>query len=147
MIVVAMPEEVKLVEETGEPILITGVGAINVIEALQSFPRGTPIRNVGYAGSNVIPVGTRCRIGKVASYHPNADFIDKGYILDGDVTCLTASDFVLATDIKIPCVFDMELAFILALGFQNVTSIKIVSDNLSKEGFKKCMTEIPSSRK
>ena len=29
------------------------------------------------------------------------------------------------------CVFDMELAYIAALGFENLCSIKIVSDNLS----------------
>lgn len=141
MIVVAMPEEVKLAGETDEPILVTGVGAINVIEALRSIPKETPICNIGYAGSNIIPVGTRCVIGRVASYHPNADFTDKGYHLDGDVTCFTSSDFVFQTDIKSPCVFDMELAYILALGFKNVTAIKIVSDNLSKERFVQCLTE------
>ena len=51
--------------------------------------------------------------------------------LNGDVPCYTSNDFVLETKIKDPVVFDMELAYILALGFEEVESIKIVSDNLS----------------
>ena len=47
------------------------------------------------------------------------------------------NDFVLETKIKKPVVFDMELAYILALGFKNVESIKIVSDNLSLKQYEK----------
>lgn len=50
---------------------------------------------------------------------------------NSDIKCYTSNDFVLNTDIKEPCVFDMELAYIMALGFKRVKSIKIVSDNLS----------------
>lgn len=139
MIVVAMPEEVSLVGETKEPILVTGEGALNVISALRNVPRETPIHTIGYAGSNSIPIGTRCRIGGVTVYHPVAVFNDRCYTLDGDTNCYTSSDFVTRTDIKTPCVFDMELAYILALGFTNVTAEKIVSDNLSKEEFDECL--------
>lgn len=34
-------------------------------------------------------------------------------------------------------VFDMELAFIMAMGFKNVKSEKIVSDNLNLKEFEK----------
>jgi hypothetical protein len=139
MIVVAMPEEIQLAGETREPILVTGVGALNVISALRNIPRDTPIRNVGYVGSNNIPIGTRCRIGGVSIYHPVAVFDDRCYKLDGDTSCFTSSDFVTRTDIKTPCVFDMELAYILAMGFMNVTAEKVVSDNLSKEEFDECL--------
>ena len=44
---------------------------------------------------------------------------------------ITKNYATLKTNIKEPCVFDMELAYILALGFKRVESIKIVSDNLS----------------
>lgn len=139
MIVVAMPEEVALAGRTKEPIMVTGEGALNVMSALRNIPRDTPIHNIGYAGGNMIPIGTRCRIGNVTMYHPVAVFDDRSYTLDGNVNCYTSSDFVTRTNIKTPCVFDMELAFILAMGFMNVTAEKIVSDNLSKEEFDSCL--------
>ena len=141
MIVLAMREELKLVPEdlAGEPMLITGPGAVNVIRALKDVPRAERIYNFGYVGSNVLPVGARCRIGKVAMYHPAAGINDRTFMLDGDVPCYTAGDFVTHTEITEPCVFDMELAVILALGFHNVTSLKIVSDNLSTKEFEECL--------
>lgn len=138
MVIVATHDEVALVP-AGELYFLTGVGGLAVIEALKHLKRDTPIFNIGYAGSNCIPIGTRCRIGRVQAYHPAADFRDYEYMLDGDVPCYTAGDFVTATDIKEPCVFDMELAYILALGFTNVTAEKIVSDNLSMEEYEACL--------
>ena len=138
MIVVAMPEELELVNGTVEhPVIVTGIGGLNVIEALQNLPREIPIYNVGYAGSNCIPKGTRCKIGAVRSYHPEATFEESSFVLSGDTPCYTSSDFVTWTDIKEPCVFDMELAYILALGFTNVYAEKIVSDNLSVGEYEK----------
>ena len=139
MIVIATRDELPLVGDTAEPVLITGVGAVNVINALRDIPRSTPIHNVGYAGSNKLPLGTRCRIGKVKAYHPSACFEDREYVLDGSIPCYTAGDFVTSADIEEPCVFDMELAYILALGFYNVTAEKIVSDNLSMEEYEECL--------
>jgi hypothetical protein len=128
-----MPEERALV--SGNDIIITGIGPLNVISKLMNLPRDTPIHNVGYAGSNSIPIGTRCRIGKVSAYH-KAIFTDPKYVLDGDTPLYSSGDFVTETDITEPCLFDMELAFILAMGFTNVTAEKVVSDNLSlKEYF------------
>lgn len=139
MIVIALPDELSLAGNTDETALVTGFGALNVIAALQNVSRETPIHNVGYAGSNSIPVGTRCRIGLVKAYHPVAGDDRCCYYLDGDVPCYTAGDFVTSTSITEPCVFDMELAYILAMGFTNVTSEKVVSDNLSKEEFEECL--------
>ena len=45
-------------------------------------------------------------------------------------SCFSNCDFVLASDYK-DCVFDMELAFIVGMGFTDVRALKIVSDNLS----------------
>ena len=45
--------------------------------------------------------------------------------------CYTSNDFVTSTTIKEDCVFDMELAYIAAMGFQHLHALKIVSDNLS----------------
>ena len=133
MIVVATEEEKKLAAEKYGPddIVVTGVGGLNVIRKLQYYNRETPILNLGYAGSNSIPIGTVVNVGGCKLYHPNVDYKEPVYKLGGDVTCYTSNDFVLHTDIKEPVVFDMELAYILALGFENVESIKIISDNLS----------------
>lgn len=48
--------------------------------------------------------------------------------------CFTGTDFVLASDYR-DCVFDMELAFIAALGFRRLSSLKYVSDNLSLHAY------------
>ena len=130
LIVVATPEEVGLVQDRSN-ILITGVGCLNVIRALQDVPRSTPLFNIGYAGSNILKVGAEVSIGSVRLYHPNVAYKEPEFELFGNVPCYTSNDFVLCTDIKEPCVFDMELAYILAMGFKYVTARKIVSDNLN----------------
>ena len=133
MIVVATDEEYKLAKKRfkGQKIVKTGVGGINILNTLKKTDKGQKITNFGYVGSNVIPIGTEVRIGECRLYHPNVEYEEPIYKLDGDITCYTSNDFVLETKIKEPVVFDMELAYILALGFKNVESIKIVSDNLS----------------
>ena len=142
MIVVATEEEYKLAKKTfkGAHIVKTGVGGINVYKTLNKYDRWQKIVNFGYCGSNNIPIGTEIRVGRSELYHPNVNYKEPKYKLDGNITCYTSSDFVVNTDIKKPCVFDMELAFILAMGFKNVKSIKIVSDNLDlkqyEEGIK-----------
>jgi len=132
-IVVATGEEYKLAKKRykGHRIIKTGVGGINVIKKLKKADRGLKILNFGYAGSNCLPVGTEVRVGACRLYHPNVTYKEPIYKLPGEVTCYTSNDFVLKTGIKEPCLFDMELAYILALGFKKVESIKIVSDNLS----------------
>lgn len=139
LIVVAMPQEVSLVKSIRpeDKILVTGIGAVNVITALRDVAKNTPILNVGYAGSNSIKLGTRCRIGKVALNHPKAAYKEPQFMLGGDTPCFTSSDFVTESDIAEPCVFDMELAYILALGFTNVVAEKIVSDNLSEKEYER----------
>lgn len=133
MIVVATEEEKKKAAEEfkTDDIVVTGVGGLNVIRKLQYYNRETPILNFGYAGSNSLPVGTKVNVGGVRLYHPNVEYREPIFTLGGDVPCYTSNDFVLQTDIKEPALFDMELAYILGLGFHNVESIKIVSDNLS----------------
>ena len=140
MIVTAMEEERKKFAAEDE-VLVTGVGAVNILRALRDVPRDTPIRNIGYAGSNSIPVGTEVCVGRVELYHQHFAYEEPVFQLDGDVPCYTSCDFVTETEITEPCVFDMELAFILAMGFTNVTAVKIVSDSLSTEEFEKNIRE------
>lgn len=133
MIVVATDEEYKLAKKRFKHHIIikTGVGGINVVRKLKRFPKWLKITNFGYVGSNVLPIGTEIKVGESRLYHPNVEYQEPTYILNGNVKCYTSNDFVLNTDIKEPCVFDMELAYICAIGFKRVESIKIISDNLS----------------
>ncbi len=94
------------------------------------MPRWVKITNFGYVGSNNIPIGTEVKIGKCFLYHPNIEYQEPSFLLNGGIKCYTSNDFVLNTDIEEPVVFDMELAYICSM-FKNVESIKIVSDNLS----------------
>ena len=135
IIVVATDEEYKLARKRfkGKYIIKTGVGGINVVRRLKHLPKWLKIINFGYVGSNNIPIGTEVKVGECRLYHPNVIYNEPEYVLDKEsiIKCFTSNDFVLRTDIKKPCVFDMELAYICALGFKNIKSIKIVSDNLS----------------
>ena len=143
MIVIATRDELCLVPDTfNEPILITGVGASNVIKALQDIDRNTPIVNYGYCGSNVLPIGSTVVVGQSRLYHPSVEYKEPIYKLKGGTTpCYTSNDFVTHTDINQPVVFDMELAYIMALGFTNVQSIKVVSDNLSLNQYEQTIQE------
>jgi hypothetical protein len=133
MIVVATEAERKIAESRweNERILVTGVGGINVYKALCDVDRNEQIINFGCCGSNLLQIGSEVSVGDCRLYHPNVEYEEKAFRLNGETTCLTFCDFVLKTEIQEPVVFDMELAFILAMGFRNVKSIKIVSDNLS----------------
>lgn len=127
--VIAMEKERGLVDGVAS-VMVTGIGAVNVMAALDGLDRSTPLLNVGYAGSRTVPVGERVRIGDVALHHPNAEYDERTFRLDGDVPCYTSSDFVTKPSGVEPCVYDMELAYILAMGFTDVVAEKVVSDSL-----------------
>ena len=131
VIVVATDLEESLVKPlTKLKVIKTQPGSSNVIETLKDLDKNTKIINVGYAGSNVLPVGTIAKVKDSYLYHLNVEFKEKHYSLGGEVDCYTSNDFVLQTTLEKPVVFDMELNTICALGF-DVVSYKIVSDNLS----------------
>lgn len=139
IVVVATKEEYKLAKQRfkHKRIIQTGVGGINVIQKLKRIPKWVKIINFGYAGSNNIPIGTEVKVRWCKLYHPNVDYEERTFVLSvhEGVPCYTSNDFVLETNINQPSVFDMELAYILALGFKKVESIKIISDNLSLEQY------------
>ena len=138
MIVVATEEEYSRFKSYGQDIIKTGVGYGNVFKALADVPRDTPILNIGYAGSNSIPIGKECVISECRHYHPNVEFDEPIYkALGGEYVCYTSDDFVTHTDITEPVVFDMELYAILSMGFTDVIAIKIISDNLSLKEYEK----------
>lgn len=138
MIVVATQEEYKYIKDKYKrtDVFITGVGALNIFNSLKDVPRHTPIINLGYAGSRDIPIGTIVSIGECELYHPNVSYSEAKYKLSGKYKCFTACDFVTQSQ-ECNCVFDMELAFIMAMGFNRIRSYKIISDNLSVEQYGK----------
>lgn len=144
-IVVAEEGERELAEKhfPGQDILVTGVGALNIMRSLRELPLDTPIINIGYVGSANYEIGSLVEVGEVKLCHPNVTYPEPEIHLEGglakefgievahtDVPIFTNVDFVLQSKER-DCVFDMELAFICGMGFSNVRSIKIVSDNLS----------------
>jgi hypothetical protein len=123
-------------------LIYTGVGAINVIRSLQDLDREAEIYNIGYAGSANFDLGTWVEVTEVRLNHPNVTYPEpelKLSVLSSQpaakqAVCYSNCDFVLASDYK-DCVFDMELAYIAALGFKHLHSFKYVSDNLSLHAY------------
>lgn len=136
-------EQVKQmgVDLEGATLVYTGVGAINIIRSLQGLDREAEIYNIGYAGSSNFDIGTWVEVTEVRLNHPNVTYQEPTlplavscWPLAKQAICYTNTDFVLASDYK-DCVFDMELAFIAALGFKHLHSFKYVSDNLSLHAY------------
>ncbi len=120
-------------------LVYTGVGAINIIRSLQDLDREAEVYNIGYAGSANFDLGSWVEVTEVRLNHPNVTYPEPELKLKPiglshqqvkQAVCYSNCDFVLASDYK-DCVFDMELAFIAALGFKHLHSLKHVSDNLS----------------
>ena len=138
----------QLKEQTGldlsdATLIYTGVGAINIIRSLQDLDREAEIYNVGYAGSANFDLGTWVEVTEVRLNHPNVTYPEPELPITNhqlpitnvkQAICYTNCDFVLASDYR-DCVFDMELAYIAALGFKNLHSFKYVSDNLSLHAY------------
>ena len=136
----------QLKEQTGldlsdATLIYTGVGAINIIRSLQDLDREAEIYNVGYAGSANFDLGTWVEVTEVRLNHPNVTYPEPELKVESlklkgtrQAICYSNCDFVLQSDYK-DCVFDMELAFIAALGFKNLHSFKHVSDNLSLHAY------------
>ena len=167
LVVIAESEEMSLVKKLRYdrfPVLITGVGALNVIEALKDVPKDTEIVNIGYAGSKDLEPGRFYAVNTVTLNHPNVNYNEPVYELsytsstwfeelddeDSDFytgkRCYTGTDFVLKSD-KRDCLFDMELAYIMALGFKNVTAFKYVSDNLDLQEHRNTIKEVSLDEK
>jgi len=129
-------------------VIFTGVGAINVIRSLQGVDREAELYNIGYAGSANFDIGTWVEVTEVRLNHPNVTYQEPELPLAVQglkssnvqefkllqAVCYSNCDFVLASDYK-DCVFDMELAYIAALGFKKLHSLKYVSDNLSLHAY------------
>ena len=128
-----------------EKVLITGVGGVNAIKTLMGYesPYNLDVLNVGYVGSNSIEIGAKVQVSHVNTHRYNVEFDEDSVELDRfaddmlAVPCYTASDFVTKTKVKEPAVFDMELAYLAALGFRRLYAIKVVSDNLNVKQYER----------
>ena len=147
IVAIASDNERKLVEELGYskyPIIVTGIGGINVILALKNIPKDEEIVNIGYAGSNHLPIGEIVVVGISTLLHEVFQYEEEpNKTVDypnSKIICYTSTDFVTKTTIKESCVFDMELAFICAM-FDKVKAIKVVSDNLDLHTYEKRIEE------
>jgi len=123
-------------------VIVTGVGAINIARALRDVPRDSYLLNIGYAGSSNFEIGTLVEVTESRLNHPNVTYPEPELPIlpvacehraDRQAVCYSNTDFVLQSD-YCDCVFDMELAFIAALGFR-VSALKLVSDNLSLHAY------------
>mgnify|MGYP006988833342 CR=1 FL=1 len=141
----ALMDESAREEWRAAKVIYTGVGGINIIRSLQDLPREAEVLNIGYAGSANFDIGTWVEVTEVRLNHPNVTYPEPSLELKGEqadgrmanvkqAVCYTNCDFVLQSDYK-DCVFDMELAFIAALGFARLHSLKYVSDNLSLHAY------------
>lgn len=150
IICIAEEGERKLIEQylpdLKAPVIVTGVGAINIIRSLQDLDRETRIVNIGYCGSANFEIGSLVEVTEARLNHPNVTYpepvltlepYDFGMFQPAQITkapCYSNTDFVLRSDYH-DCAFDMEVAYIAALGFHHVTAIKVVSDNLSLHAY------------
>ena len=144
VIVIAEENERKLIEQylpdCNDRVIVTGVGAFNIIQGLRELPLSTEIVNIGYAGSTNFEIGSVMEVSESKLNHPSVTYEEPMYKLQvtglyPQAVCYTNTDFVLQSRYK-DCLFDMELAFIMVMGFEKVRSIKIVSDNLSLHSYR-----------
>ena len=130
-------------------IVVTGVGAINVLKTLVDLPRNAQIINIGYAGSANYEIGSVVCVTEAKLNHPCVSYPEPRLLLKKvpeaylkspseclSSVCYSNTDFVLQSEYR-DCVFDMELAYIAAMGFEHLVSLKIVSDNLSLHTYRK----------
>lgn len=122
--------------------ILMGVGAGNVIKTCCQLPEGTRVINIGYAGSNQLPIGTVVNVSKTYRLTDGTyQFKDHANPLELQTEgypCYSNNSFVTQSDITDPVLFDMELNYIASFTprLNLIASIKIVSDNLSVEAFK-----------
>lgn len=145
VILCAMPKEAKNIKIEGANLFIIGIGAINVISRLSSLiadgkiKKGDKIINVGYAGSSFLPIGSVVSVKRSSRLAKPKIIKEKSFKLrriNGlkSYTCNTVDDF--EDGLKNVELVDMELTYICSF-FENISSIKIVSDGVCYSEYKK----------
>lgn len=149
-LLIAEEQELKLFPELGiNPdewkVIITGVGAINIMNATRSIPKDALVVNIGYAGSSNFEIGTWVDVTEARLHHPKVVYPEPTLPLSvrakelglkpevvnkmQEAICYSGVDFVTESCFR-DCAFDMEVTFIAAMGFTRLCSLKYVSDNL-----------------
>ena len=147
LLIVASDDEYRLVTRyfPEYQTVKTGIGAGNVIRVLSQIPHDTPVVNIGYVGSNNLPIGKVCRVSRSWRVRDdNFQFTDyrHGYELSAEgYPCYTGNEFVTSTDKTEPTLFDMELNYIVAFPLRHLGAIKIVSDHLSLETYEETIAK------
>lgn len=155
-LLIAEEQELKLLPELGlNPeewkVIITGVGAINIMNATRSIPKDALVVNVGYAGSSNFEIGTWVDVTEARLHHPKVTYSEPTLLLSvraqelgikqeamdkmKQAVCYSGVDFVTESCFR-DCAFDMEVTFIAAQGFTRLCSIKYVSDNLDIHAYR-----------
>ena len=155
-LLIAEEQELKLLPELGlNPeewkIIITGVGAINIMNATRSIPKDALVVNVGYAGSSNFEIGTWVDVTEARLHHPKVTYSEPTLLLSvrarelgikqeamdkmKQAVCYSGVDFVTESCFR-DCAFDMEITFIAAQGFTRLCSLKYVSDNLDIHAYR-----------
>ena len=62
-------------------IIVTGVGALNVMKTLRDIPRDAQIINIGYAGSANYELGSIVKVEEVRLNHPNVSYPEPTLLL------------------------------------------------------------------
>ena len=85
VIVIAEDEERKLIEQVipgcRDRVIVTGVGAFNIIQGLRDIPMDTEILNIGYAGSTNFEIGTVVEVSESKLNHPSVTYEEPTYKL------------------------------------------------------------------
>lgn len=155
-LLIAEDQELKLLPELGLnadewKVIITGVGAINIMHATRSIPKDALVVNVGYAGSSNFKIGEWVDVTEARLNHPLVTYPEPTLNLTvraselglkddamkkmRQAVCYSGTDFVTASEFR-DCAFDMEVAFIAAMGFTRLCSLKYVSDNLDLHDYR-----------
>ena len=101
----------ELLDKSLWQLVITGVGAINVIRALQTLPKDGHYINIGYAGSANFEIGTIVAVTQSRLNHPNANYEEPIFTLKQPIFPLSKP---LATPTRILfCSRIMRIAFLI----------------------------------
>ena len=126
-ILTAMPREAQ---SLGLSCEVIGIGATDLPE----IGENDAILNIGYCGSNGIPVGTiiepnlcvDMRSGEAIPLHRHFEGLCRS------AACFTSDTFVTEASRKEPTVYDMELFWLAKIPCHAIYVLKIVSDNLNE---------------
>lgn len=140
-ILTATKEEYELAKKylPNYHVFKTGVGASNVIKTLsamtQLYSDCHHFINVGFCGSNKLPIGTVTKVSKsFRLVDKTVEFEDfrNGYEFNDfeGHDCYTSNSFVTESTSEAPVLYDMELNYMAAFPIDLIGSVKIVSDNL-----------------